>query len=152
MVFDSKTNFCEYPKKALPGRWADQDDCGRPQPGGCLSNNYSPNTCDITKYFKCQSDGSIEELACRSGLVFVPLKNLCEFPYVENCSSRENCGQYECEFVNQLIPNTCDCTQYYECLEDGSGTITFDCVDGLVFDPVQGVCEYPDLAPPGICS
>jgi len=57
----------------------------------------------------------------------------------------------ECASAGQFYPNTCDCSQLYVCLPDGSVDV-LQCTDGLVYDPSTNNCVLKDRASPGVCG
>jgi len=51
--------------------------------------------------------------------------------------------EYEqvCKFTSTYFPNTCHCTKFFEC--SNGKFVSFNCPDGLHFNPRKNVCDWP---------
>jgi len=152
LVFDPNTATCKLPQLAPPGLCKNEKECGEPTFDDCQISTYFPNTCDISKFYQCLPDGTVDALQCISGLIFDANLKTCVFPSIGYvlCSNQLDCGKSDCDFVGQLIPDTCDCTKYYICLENGVEEV--ECIDDFVFAPYANVCIPPDTSPSDLCN
>ncbi|XP_065568459.1 protein obstructor-E-like [Artemia franciscana] len=100
--------------------------------------------CD--KYIKCHNQQATEEL-CEDGYVFEESIQNCDLPFKVDCTSRPTLqpprAVGNCSRLNGIFPSN-KCDEYLYCQNGEEKNIKCDL--GLVFDPKQGVCEFPDIA------
>ncbi|XP_050692009.1 protein obstructor-E-like isoform X2 [Eriocheir sinensis] len=123
----------------------------------CLEDGLfeDPEQCDL--YWECKGSVATPHY-CEDGLVFDLFKakaghvDPCDTPLVVDCTDRplmqpathpnEFCQRRHGVFPD---PDPTICNRYHNC-KDGYKEDTVDCTIGLHFDPVAGICTWPDAA------
>ncbi|XP_015122353.1 protein obstructor-E [Diachasma alloeum] len=107
--------------------------------------------CDA--YIEC-IEGVGEQKLCPEGLMFNPEAKFnypCGYPIDVNCDGRPNLQPpqptEDCphQYGYFKIGDRQNCGQFMNCA-DGKG-YTFDCPEGLAFNPVSYRCDWPDQVP-----
>ena len=106
-----------------------------------------PNDCD--QFYQC-ANGILHTLSCPDQTSFNPEIGVCDWSYnVDGCGadqSNQPCLDSNGKPTSTLpFPNPDDCATFHQC---SWGTLhTFDCPDGLVFNPDLLVCDWPYNVP-----
>jgi len=123
-----------------------------------LKDGYYADISQCDRYYLCRNQTIFSENLCNDGLVFNEYGNLnsvrCELPMHVDCSNRpelqpaqptKNCPRKYGMFADEK-----DCAKFIHCA-DGFAFPTV-CAPGLVFNPANGICDWPESVPDSSCS
>ncbi|KAG1714573.1 CLIP-associating protein 1 [Nymphon striatum] len=139
IVGEPEVVFCNV----VTGDVLDNKDVG----GICAKDGAAahPTKCDY--FYDCWK-GAPNVGRCPMSMLFNEDKLYCDYPKNVNCGDRKISGgmadmKNECPYTWGLFPNLEDCTAYYHCSR-GRKVNMARCPKGLLFDPHQLTCNWPE--------
>nr|XP_012142983.1 PREDICTED: zonadhesin-like [Megachile rotundata] len=123
-----------------------------------------PHEYDCNLYYNCQN--GLKYLGkCLDGHYYNDVIKACDLPENVNCNGKtpftttprisevDECPACNCDNCYTRYPHSI-CSKYYEC-NNGNKTVK-DCPEGLHFNPVTQMCDWPDnvncTVPPPPCT
>ncbi|CAG9565997.1 unnamed protein product [Danaus chrysippus] len=108
---------------------------------------------ECNKYYQCLH-GSLEERICPDGLLFNGNKNVCDWPVNVNCEKEAEefllksckCKPKDARAIcakkgsDGLLVAHEHCDKFYKC--SNGKNVSMNCPPGLLYNPVESVCDY----------
>jgi len=104
----------------------------------CTHGKSYPHDSDCSKFKTCVS-GSFWEKICPPGLHFSPTLEMCDWPFLANCSPKNATG---CQNPGQMLSHESDCSKFYEC-DSLNQPVEMSCAGGLHFNAKEQICDWP---------
>ncbi|KAL3288480.1 hypothetical protein HHI36_002923 [Cryptolaemus montrouzieri] len=142
LLFNPDTLECDYPDNVTCANSSVQQILKDGICGNLILDEIEPDPQNCSQYIQCAPQGLVT-LPCPKTLLFNPETLQCDYPENVKCANssvQQTFGSAACEPVGDLQRNPQNCSQFYECTEQGY--VLLNCPATLYFNPNTKQCDY----------